>query len=369
MPQSVKLPPWDFRRGIATARVLTLVGCERGADLDLLLQDTGISRLMLDDPRAELEAQQEIQLIRNLLRALGNPAELGLEVGRRFTLKAYGMWSYALLSSTTLGDALVMAARMINQTYALTRNVVARVGDQVIVTYHDEHLPPDIRRFVVDRDRATVSSLQREILGQAIRYDAIEMKQSEPEPALAERYADTFGIRPTYGAPQHRSILSAALLAEPLPPVVPATIRQCEDLCRTLVEANSSRTGVAATVRDRLLRNPGRIPDMEAIAAEMHMTSRTLRRHLTAEGATFRTLLEEVRSTLAVELMARARLTHAEIAERLGYADVTTFIEAFRRWKGMPPSEYRRRQGLRPPMSRQARDSLSGQPQTTGEGA
>jgi AraC-like DNA-binding protein len=38
--------------------------------------------------------------------------------------------------------------------------------------------------------------------------------------------------------------------------------------------------------------------------------------------------------------------THGEIAERLGYADVTTFIEAFRRWKGVPPSEYRRASGL-----------------------
>ncbi len=44
--------------------------------------------------------------------------------------------------------------------------------------------------------------------------------------------------------------------------------------------------------------------------------------------------------------MASASLTHGEIAERLGYADVTTFIEAFRRWKGMPPSEFRRTNGL-----------------------
>jgi methylphosphotriester-DNA--protein-cysteine methyltransferase len=39
----------------------------------------------------------------------------------------------------------------------------------------------------------------------------------------------------------------------------------------------------------------------------------------------------------------------------LGYADVTTFIEAFRRWKGMPPSEFRRRQGVRAPSARQTR--------------
>ncbi|MEY2840723.1 MAG: hypothetical protein RJB60_3022 [Pseudomonadota bacterium] len=355
MPHSLKLPPWDFRRGLATARVLTQIAGERGADLDLLLQDTGISRALLDDPNGEIEAHQELQLIRNVLRALGNPADLGLDVGRRFSLKAYGMWSYALLSSPTLGDGLVMAARMINQTYALTRNVVHQEGDQVCVTYHDEHLPPDIRRFVVDRDRATVASLQREVLGRPMRYTAIEMKHPEPDAALAERYTEVFGIRPQFGAAQHRSLVPAALMTEPMPPALAATAQQCEALCRTLVEAKSSRTGVAATVRDRLIRTPGRIPDMEAIAAEMHMTSRTLRRHLTAEGATFRALLEEVRSTLAVELMLRARLTHAEIAERLGYADVTTFIEAFRRWKGMPPSEFRRRQGVRAPSARQTR--------------
>jgi AraC-like DNA-binding protein len=111
-------------------------------------------------------------------------------------------------------------------------------------------------------------------------------------------------------------------------------------MCKKLVDRRSQRTGVAAQVRDRLLRTPGHIPDMEEVAAEMGMTSRTLRRHLTADGASFRSLLEEVRSTLT------ASLTHGEIAERLGYADVTTFIEAFRRWKGVPPSEFRKLNGL-----------------------
>jgi AraC-like DNA-binding protein len=94
---------------------------------------------------------------------------------------------------------------------------------------------------------------------------------------------------------------------------------------------------------------------MEQIAAEMRITSRTLRRHLTAEGVTFRALLEEVRSTMATELMTTASLTHEEIADRLGYADVTTFIEAFRRWKGMPPSEFRRSKGLTPSVKRALR--------------
>lgn len=354
MSSSQKLPPWDFRRGIATARVLCQLGLDKGASLEALLAHTGISQAMLDDPQAEIEATQEIQLIRNLLGTLRHPPELGLEAGQRYRLTTYGLWGYAVLSSPTLGDAIHLTRRMLNQTFSLTRNIVTQQGDQIIVTHLDEHLPPDVRQFVADRDRATIVMLQREILGRPLNYTAFEMKHAEPDPAMAARYTEWFGIRPVFGCPQHRSIFPASIMAEPLPQANEHTAKLCEDMCRKLVEARSSRTGVAAQVRDRLLRTPGHIPDMEEIAAEMRVTSRTLRRHLTAEGATFRALLEEVRSTLATELMANARLTHAEIAERLGYADVTTFIEAFRRWKGMPPSEYRRRQGLKPTFPRAA---------------
>lgn len=359
MTHSVKLPAWDFRRGMATARVMTQVGCERGAPLEVLLHQTGIAPEQLDDLHAEIEAAQEIQLIRNLLHALGNPADLGVEVGKRYKLTTYGLWGFALLSSPTLGDAMNLGLRMMNQTFSLTRHSMQQVGDQVHVVYFDEHLPPDVRRFVMDRDRAMGPTVQREVLGRPVAYSAVDMKQPEPDAAQVARLTELFGVCPTFGATQHRSIFPAALLSERLPQADPHTARLCEDMCRELVEArNSRRTGVAAKVRDRLLRTPGHIPDMEQIAAEMHMTSRTLRRHLTAEGANFRGLLEEVRSTLAVELMARARLTHGEIAERLGYADVTTFIEAFRRWKGMPPSEYRRQQGLRPTHGRLNRPML-----------
>ena len=274
-------------------------------------------------------------------------------------MSTYGLWGYAVMSSPTLGAAIHLSRRMLNQTFSLTRNIVTQEGDQLVVTHMDEHLPPDVRQFTADRDRATIITLQREVLGRPIDYTVFEMKHAEPDEAMIARYTELVGIRPVFGKPQHRSIFPAAIMDTPLPQAEPYTAKLCEEMCRALVEARSARTGVAAKVRNRLLSTPGRIPDMEVVAAEMSMTSRTLRRHLTAEGATFRVLLEEVRSTLAEELIAKARLTHAEIAERLGYADVTTFIEAFRRWKGMPPSEYRRQQGLRPSSVRLTRQMVT----------
>jgi AraC-like DNA-binding protein len=38
-------------------------------------------------------------------------------------------------------------------------------------------------------------------------------------------------------------------------------------------------------------------------------------------------------------------MTLDQIAERLGYADTSTFIAAFKRWKGVAPGGYRRQHG------------------------
>jgi AraC-like DNA-binding protein len=83
---------------------------------------------------------------------------------------------------------------------------------------------------------------------------------------------------------------------------------------------------------------------MEQLADELHMTSRTLRRRLDAEGTRFRLLQEEVRLALAEELLVIGGLTLEEIAERLGYGETSNFIHAFRRWKGVTPGQYRIRQ-------------------------
>jgi AraC-like DNA-binding protein len=337
---------WDFRRGMATARVLTQLGFDHGLSIDTMLRHTGITRELLDNAKGDIEAHQEIQLIRNIIQELPHIPTLGLQAGNRYHVTTYGLWGYAVLSSPTFGTAISMGSRMLNQTFSLTTNDITQQGDQVVSTFHSDHLPPDVRQFVLDRDRSAVITLQREILGHPLPYRAILMRRPEPSAEMVDAYTRLFGTQPLFGQSHDGGVFDAALMHERLPQADSHTAALCEQMCKRLVDARQTRTGVAATVRDRLLRTPGQIPDMEAISAEMNMTSRTLRRHLTAEGATFRLLLEEVRTTLAEELMMSASLTHGEIAERLGYADVTTFIEAFRRWKGMPPSEFRRTQGV-----------------------
>ncbi|MFE3259954.1 helix-turn-helix domain-containing protein [Nocardia sp. NPDC059091] len=60
------------------------------------------------------------------------------------------------------------------------------------------------------------------------------------------------------------------------------------------------------------------------------------------ELASYRALLDEVRRTLAEEMLAATPLSVDDIAIRLGYAEATPFIHAFKRWTGTTPAAHRR---------------------------
>ena len=80
---------------------------------------------------------------------------------------------------------------------------------------------------------------------------------------------------------------------------------------------------------------------MQAIADELHLDPRTLRRKLTDEGTSFRELIAGARRTQAEQLLA-TNVSIETIARQLGYAETASFTHAFARWTGMAPSEFRR---------------------------
>ncbi len=95
-------------------------------------------------------------------------------------------------------------------------------------------------------------------------------------------------------------------------------------------------------VRQYLTATRGSTPfSLEDMARLMNTSPRTLKRRLQEEGTTFRTLLAQARGAMAETLLGDARLSLAEVAERLGFSDLSSFSQAFKRWYGVPPGAYR----------------------------
>jgi len=77
------------------------------------------------------------------------------------------------------------------------------------------------------------------------------------------------------------------------------------------------------------------------IAAAMGISKRTLRRHLSTEQASFRSIYNQVLSERACTLLQNGHLIE-EVAEELGYSDERSFRRAFLRWKNQSPASYQR---------------------------
>lgn len=121
-------------------------------------------------------------------------------------------------------------------------------------------------------------------------------------------------------------------------------VRLAEEQCRRLLGERYGRSGVAGLVRGHLMSGLPDVPDIEVVAGRLHVSSRTLRRRLVAEGTSYRVLLDEVREGLSEELLA-AGCTVEETGRRLGYRNTPSFTTAFKRWKGTAPRVYLARVG------------------------
>jgi AraC-like DNA-binding protein len=86
---------------------------------------------------------------------------------------------------------------------------------------------------------------------------------------------------------------------------------------------------------------------MQDIARELHISSRTLQRHLQDAGYSFQQVLEEARHQLARHYLNNSLLELNETAYLLGYEDSNSFVRAFRTWEGVPPASWRGAQRAR----------------------
>src|SRR5205809_7927917 len=82
----------NVRRGIASVHLLVGLAAEHGVGAAACLAGSHIRAGSLEDPFAEVEAAQELVVVRNLVRRLGHIPGIGLEAGRRYRLPADGVW-------------------------------------------------------------------------------------------------------------------------------------------------------------------------------------------------------------------------------------------------------------------------------------
>ncbi|KTB67386.1 MULTISPECIES: AraC family transcriptional regulator [Pseudomonas] len=178
------------------------------------------------------------------------------------------------------------------------------------------------------------------LAGRRIPILAIELRC--PPPEFCDDYRVMFSDNLRFGRPRTRMIFSADCLDLPIK-------RSPEELKRFLAHAPANilvkyrdPTSLANRIKQDLRHMPANTwPETEGLAANLCISASTLRRRLADEGQTYQGLKDSVRKELAIVWLAEADISFVEIAVRLGFADVSSFYKAFRKWSGSNPGHYR----------------------------
>lgn len=311
---------------------------DHGLTLAQTLDSSGLTEADLADSRAYVSAAQELAVATNLAAALAGEDHPGLDLGRRYRTTTFGIFGFACLASPTLGDALSFFLRYFDLTFAFCVPRVELSEAEVIVRLDDSALAAPARQFLLDRDAAAILTIIEDLFPGHFSPARVEIRG--PRPASPTRFEEVFHQLPIFDRPENIVAFDPRLLTQPLPQADPRTLAQCEEQCRQLVTARRGRHGIAGRVRELLTHVDLEAAGPDEVARALHISTRTMRRRLGEAGTSYQILRDEVRETLAEQMLRTGALSVHDVAIRLGYAESASFIRAFKHWKGLTPKQF-----------------------------
>ncbi|GAB4071070.1 AraC family transcriptional regulator ligand-binding domain-containing protein [Ancylobacter sonchi] len=263
---------------------------------------------------------------------------LGLLLGARNDHRALGPIGEMMVCAPTLGEAF---RDYVSLQIGYSRGAVVylqRADDDYFVGYGLYDAGTDPSRHVHDLVVAIGCNMARALTsGRAQPLRVLECVGPPANPAF---YRSTLKTTVAFDQEQTGIVLSARDMALPLPGADPVRRLQLRTVIQKMVRGDLEDipAQVRHTLRPRLMLGEA---DRDAVAAEIGMGARTLARHLARAGTSFEDIKDEVRFTVARELLTLTRLPIGRIAEALSYSAISSFDHAFLRWAGVTPSQWR----------------------------
>jgi AraC-like DNA-binding protein len=310
---------------------------EKGVDPVRFFAGSGLDPdVLTPDTRAPLNLL--IDLIDRAADETASP-DIALLVGTRFTMDKHGPIGRLMRTAPTLRDALF---DYVSWQYGYSSGAIvflSHMGDETAFGF-GVHVPSTaVTTHVNDFVMAVGVRMVAELTNGRVRPVEVHLSRREPEDRTI--YARLLKSRPAFNRPLNCLILDGAAMRAPLASHDPVARRVLMARMDEQMVAEAGRAGqVRRAIRRALLEQTPRMPD---IAHDMGIHPRTLRRRLSEEGTDFEALLDDVRQTMARELIELTDMPMGEIAHALAFASPGGFSDWFRRVYGTPPSLWPRR--------------------------
>ena len=309
----------------------------RGLSPDAALQKAQIAPNLLNKPGARVTTLQMEWMSEAAMRELDDEA-LGW-FRRRLPWGSYGMLVRASLTAPTLGVALARWCRHHNLLTDDIRLELTTADGLAHVALHEQTDLNELREFCC-------VSVLRNALGVACwltdsRIPLAGTQLHFAPPPHAGSYPVLFDGPIEFQTPFSRLSFDAGYLQLPLRRDEAALQRMLERALLLTVRPYRRDRLLVEKVRQALAEHPEHSRNADDLSAWLNLSSRTLHRQLSEEGASLQQLKDSVRQQRARSLLLRTAKPLKQIAAEVGFQSEKSFIRAFKTWTGQAPEAFR----------------------------
>jgi AraC-like DNA-binding protein len=295
-----------------------------------LLERVELDEIAIRDVTARTSVAHFVRLWVELVRTTGDDF-LGLRVGGAIPPHRFGLVSQQDRELRELLARFGEYARLVNDGLVCT---LAQDGEHARLCFGWD--VPELQRHAVDIAFVAIVRWARARLGDA--FVLHEVRCTHALEVVRPRYEQIFGAPCCFGRASNELVFDASALSRPIPP---ADLELGAVLDRGARPVPADLLVRVREILDRELR-AGRVAELPRICAELRIAPRQLQRGLQDRGTGVRALLDEIRRAMAPTLLLAPDANVEQVGFRLGYAEPTAFIRAFKKWYGTTPGDYRR---------------------------
>ncbi len=298
----------------------------------------GPELLQLERPSAEFA---DIAAVFENAAALTGDDILGFRRGEVREMRRIGLICYVGLASPTVQDYLRNIAgyrRVFSEAIDID---VSDLTESGLLRWHFDVPSKVAHRQYVEFAASGVLASMRQATGYRIVPQRMSFRHLRN--THLDRIQEYVGCQVQFGTPDNTLTFAAADLRLPLATADNHLYQVLVDYAETVLQRKTYRFSdllveVERAIADRLASGGA---NQDNVSRALGMSPRTLARRLAQEGTTFFKTLEELRKSLAVSYLRNSDLALGEITFLLGYSNLSSFNDAFKRWVGMTPRRYR----------------------------
>jgi len=306
----------------------------KGLDTGQFCRYASFDASLLQDVEARI-AREELERLTISAANFTQDDHFGLHQGEMMEFADMGILGYVMMHSGKIADALAAYQRY-NVILCSGFNLDWEVRrDDVLI-----RITGSMSRHCTEDIASSLHRLLSLLINRCIPLRDVQFAHDAP--ADTAPYIPVFGRIPSFGGTQNTLCMSKEVLDYPVLYSDPKLL----ELFESIAQETRDQLAGESTFAERVFQwmkscFPSFFPTLQHTAESFGTSTRTLQNKLKEENTSYNDLSARARKELAIGYLRKLEYSVGDIAYALHFSEPSAFQNAFKKWTGLTPGQYR----------------------------